>query len=205
MSIRNLAGCLTAALALVVTTAHADIYTWIDKKGLTNVSNLPPPEDAKVTNVQRAAPKDAAREAAAREALRQAEVRVLNEKVQQLQDQVEQARRDPPVLAYAPPPPYASAPTVNIVNVTPQAQPSYAPSYSGCDYSFGDCFGGWPGYWGGTTTYIPGRIGKPYRRANGFGNPGNNQIVPPLIPLPSPVRMAPPPPPHMTPPVPRPH
>jgi hypothetical protein len=176
--------CLALALAAAAAAAHADIYTWVDKKGVTNVSNLPPPDDAKVTNVLRTQPKDAAREAAAREAARQAEVRALAERVQQLQSDVEQARREPPpVLAYAPPPPpYAASPTLNIVNVVQPAQPSYAPAYGGCDYSFGDCgFGVWPGfvYYGGT---FAGGRGKGFRHG-GAGHHGN-QIVPPLIPLP---------------------
>src|SRR5689334_22941462 len=36
--------------------ARAEIYTWIDASGVTNVSNLPPPDGAKVTKVQHAPP-----------------------------------------------------------------------------------------------------------------------------------------------------
>jgi hypothetical protein len=179
--------CIALALAVAATAARADIYTWIDKKGFTNVSNLPPPDDVKVTSVVRTQPKDAAREAAARDAAHQAEVRELADKVQQLQAEVSEARRDPPpVLAYAPPPPpYAAAPTLSIVNIVQPAQPSsYAPAY-GCDYSFGDCgLGLWPGFGYYGPSFIATGRGKGFRHGPA-GGPRNSQLVPPLIPPPS--------------------
>jgi Domain of unknown function (DUF4124) len=198
MSMRILGCCALAAAALTlgVSSADADIYTWVDKKGVTNVSNLPPPEGARVTNVDRTPPRDAAREAAAREATRQAELRALNDRVQQLTDQVEQQRREPVAFAYAPPPmPYAPPAPAYVVNVMQPAAPSYGGA-SGCDYTWGDCgFGVWPGYYG--TTVVVGR-GKNFRRA-GMSNPWGNQIVPPLRPPQAP-RMPPPQAPRMPPP-----
>ena len=178
---------------LGIACAHADIYTWVDRNGVTNVSNLPPPEGVRLTNVSHAPPRDAAREAAAREASQQAELRILNERLAQLQDQIEQARREPPV-AYPPPPMLVvapQAPASYIVNVLSAPAPSYPQGPAACDYSFGDCgFGVWPGYY-----YAPGvfpiRAGKNNRR---FGpSQGNGHLIPPLIPLPQPTRMGGPP------------
>ena len=96
--------CWPALCALPL--AHADIYTWTDESGRVNVSNLTPPEGARVTRVVRenkaaVAARDAARETA-RDALREAEVRVLAERVRQLQDEVEIARRPaPPQVEYS--------------------------------------------------------------------------------------------------------
>jgi len=64
-------------LLLSAGAAQADIYTWTDKNGVVNVSNLPPPEGVRPTRVTHEAPKDPAREAAAREAAHLAELRAL--------------------------------------------------------------------------------------------------------------------------------
>lgn len=119
--------------------AHADIYTWIDASGTINISNLAPPDGVRVTNIMPAsAPVTATRDDAARDAARQAEVQTLAERVRQLEDEVELARRQvppnqyraipaPPVMQYVvdlAPPPVQYA--VNEVNVTP-------PANIGCD------------------------------------------------------------------------
>jgi len=193
MSMRILGTCAAVAVALTlgVPAAHADIYTWVDKKGLTNVSNLPPPEDARVTSVARTPPKDAAREAAAREAARAVELRALNDRVQQLTDQVEQQRREPVALAYAPPPiPYAP-PAPYVVNVMQPPAPSYSGG-TGCDYAWGDCgFGAWPGYYGATTVIVGGR-GKNFHRGGTNNNPVYGPLIPPLVSPQSSLRSGPP-------------
>jgi hypothetical protein len=174
--------------------AHADIYTWVDRKGVTNVSNLPPPEDARITSVSRTTPKDAAREAAARDASRQAELRVLNERLRELQEQLEQVRREPPISYLPPPPMTVAAPAPYIVNVITAPAPSYAPA-GGCDYSFGDCgFGAWPGYYYPPTVFIArSGSGRGFRRFPQAQTQPNTHLVPPLIPLPQPPRMSAPP------------
>jgi hypothetical protein len=182
------------ALAALTSPAHADIYTWVDKDGITNVSNLPPPADVRVTKVARASPKDPAREAAAR----QAEMRALRERVDQLSSEVEQSRSagmpppdaPPPVMAYAPAPP---APTVVVTVVNQPAQPAQ-PDYasSGCDYTLGGCGFYFPGY-----TYVvpsfPRGVHKPQnhrhrtmpaRRTFGLTQPLASPLIPPLIPHP---------------------
>ena len=129
---------LLVGAGFVVQPAQADIYTWTDKAGVVNVSNLPPPETASNTKITRAAPRDAAREAAAVDAARQAEVRALADRVQQLQVELEQSRREtpPPVAFVAPQMPYAPAPTY-IVNVVSPPAPAYAAPMGGCGYGFG--------------------------------------------------------------------
>ena len=133
--------------------AHADIYTWVDASGTINVSNLAPPEGVRVTNILRAsAPASAARDDAARNAARQ-EVQALAERVRQLEDEVELARRQvpqveyraipaPPVMQYVvdlAPPPVQYA--VNVVDVAP-------PAYTGCDPAWMGC-----GLWWGPGIY----------------------------------------------------
>jgi len=172
-----------------VPAAHADIFTWTDKSGNVNVSNLPPPEGARVTSVTRDPPKDPAREAAAMEARRQAEVRALAERVQQLQAELE--RRDaPPPVAFMPPPPmpYSAPPPTYIVNVVAAPAPAYGQGDMGCGYSWGDCgFGGWPGFYAPAVIAVRGK--NHHRR---FGPvQGQSQIVPPLIPLPNQTRPGP--------------
>ena len=84
------------AAACALPRAHADIYTWTDESGRVNISNLAPPEGARVTKVAvETAGKPVARDEA-REALREAEVRLLAERVRQLQNDVELAKRPAP-------------------------------------------------------------------------------------------------------------
>ncbi|MET0682393.1 MAG: DUF4124 domain-containing protein [Casimicrobiaceae bacterium] len=150
MSTHLLRKALPALLAFAcgLPLAHADIYTWTDESGRVNLSNLTPPEGVKVTRVVReSAPKVAPpREEAARDALRDAEVQVLAERVRQLQHEVELAKRPapqpveyrvmpaPPIIQYFPPP------EVQYVAAAP-------PQYGGCDFGF-DCGFGWsPGFY----------------------------------------------------------
>jgi hypothetical protein len=127
--------------------AHADIYTWIDASGRVNISNIAPPEGVRLTNVvHESAPKIATRDDAARDAARQAEVQALAERVRQLEDAVEVARRQvPSQLEYRaiPAPPamqygvdLAPPPVQYAVNVEP-------PGSSGCGMTWMDCTLGW--------------------------------------------------------------
>jgi hypothetical protein len=86
---------LQATLAVVVActfglqAAHADLYTWVDASGEVNVSNLAPPEGARITNVVLASsPKTTTRDDA-RDAARDAEVQALTTRVRQLEAEVE--------------------------------------------------------------------------------------------------------------------
>lgn len=137
------------ASAMVVLPAYADVYTWVDKSGSINVSNLAPPDGAHVTNVIHASPEEiAAREAAVREAARQAEVQALAERVRQLEGEVHLASLPPPPQVQyraAPQPPmvqYMADPTPPVMQYAPYAAP--AANY-GCDASSIDC-GSWGSY-----------------------------------------------------------
>ena len=115
------AGVLAGSFGLQ--PARADIYTWVDASGTVNVSNVAPPEGTRVTNVIRAtAPKITARNDAAREAARRAEVQALAERVQQLENEVELARRQPP-----PQPEYRAGPVLPGLSYGVEMAPPPAP------------------------------------------------------------------------------
>jgi len=143
----RLLGILLFGTGMLVTApASADVYTWVDASGVTNVSNLPPPESVKGASVVRSAPKDPIREAQLREAAREAEVRALNERVQQLQADVVRSRQEPapavpPIQIVTPQPaPY-------VIVVAPPA-PAYPEPVAGCNWGWGNCgYGFWPGFY----------------------------------------------------------
>jgi hypothetical protein len=127
--------------------AHADIYTWADASGSVNVSNLAPPQGARVISVTRTSPADAARENAARDAARRAETLALEERVRQLEADAELAKRQPPpqvVYPVIPAPPslqYGYDPAPPPVQYTVY---SSAPAYTmGCDPGWMACALGW--------------------------------------------------------------
>jgi hypothetical protein len=127
--------------------AHADIYTWVDASGSINVSNVAPPEGVRVASITHASPPAAvARADAAREAARQADVQALAQRVRELEDDVELARRQaPPPVDYRP----TSPPVIQYFVVPPPAQYALQPAMpanTGCDPAWTDC-----GLWG-----IPG-------------------------------------------------
>ena len=166
--------------------AYADIFTWVDASGRVNISNLDPPADASVTHVVReTAPKSPARDDAAQEALRQAEVRALAERVRQLQDEVAAARRDAArQVEYLPaPPPPAAQYGGNWLPPPVQYAEAAPPSYNtGCDPSWAGCGAGfWPGFYGPSVVYVR----PPYFRHFHSGHGGR-----PPFPSHQPVRMA---------------
>src|SRR5690348_8687953 len=128
--------------ALGVPLAHADVYTWTDVSGRLNVSNLAPPEGVHVSRVVHEDPK-VRPPAPPRDAARDAEMQALNERVAELQDQVDRAQRQPPapVVAYravAPAPPVQV--TVNVVPPAPAADYAASPAYPpGCDPTVFGC------------------------------------------------------------------
>ena len=154
---------LPAALAsmLGLPLAHADIYTWIDASGVTNVSNLPPPEGVQVTKILHGRPPEiVAREDAARDAARQADAQALAERVRQLEDEIA-ARQAPPPMVYPPlpaPPPiiqYIVEPSPSQVAYITPATAGYAGS--GCDPSWAGCALSWfPGFYPASVLVVPG-------------------------------------------------
>ena len=138
---------LGLAGVLGVQSAHADIYTWVDASGALNVSNLAPPDDARVLRVTKDAPAPAV------------DAQALAERVKQLEAQVAQAQRPMPPVDYVPPPmpvqyPQMAPPVVQyIFQASPAMQYSvpqppaqyYAPQYDSTDYWAGNYTGNWAG------------------------------------------------------------
>jgi hypothetical protein len=164
---------IALAVALAATfglrAAHADIYTWVDASGALNVSNLAPPDDAKVLKVVHT--DDAA--------ARKTETQVLADRVKQLEDQVAMATSQPPPMSYAPPPAMYAPPAPPVVQyiieapqpapqyVVDQSPPAYSYPYQSCDPSWYGCSFGWPGYYPSSVVVVsapPIRNFKP-----GFG------------------------------------
>ena len=165
------AAVLAAILAgsLDALTARADIYVWTDAAGVTNVSNLPPPEGSGRVSVTRAAPRDAAQEAAWREAARQAEMRALDDRLRQAEADAEQARREAAQALAAAQPRYAPAPApqpiVVVVAPSPPPAPAYAPPMGPCDYAWGSCaWGFWPGLFSPGLVVVSDDRHRPHHR-----------------------------------------
>ena len=134
-----------------VPVAQAEIYTWVDAKGVTNVSNLPPPDGVKVTKIQPALPPEiAAREDAAREAARKAQADALATRVRDLETQL--AYSAPPDYRPPAPPPviqYIVAPQPAPMQLTVETgSPAYGGGYDyGCNPSWAGCALWWPGFY----------------------------------------------------------
>lgn len=137
---------LTAALAAA--PAYADIYTWVDANGVTNVSNLAPPANSRVDNVtvERTSP-SSSRVDAAREAARQAELQALSDRVRQLEsDAVHAAPAAAPIQPIVVAPVYVPMPAVSPMAAAYVQPPPLQPS--ACD----------PAWFGCTTLYSPNVI-----------------------------------------------
>ena len=159
---------------------RADVYTWVDSDGRTNVSNLAPPTGVRIRSVVREKPASAA-DIAAREARQRAELAALEEQLRSLQAQVEATR--PPRVAEQP-----AAPVVyNIITVSPPpaAVPDYfaeapvvyadatpPPAY-GCVPSWSGCATWWPGFTTSTVVVDSGRARRfdPFVHARRFHSP----------------------------------
>ena len=176
---RLLSAVLSAALAcaLGVPAAHADIYTWTDATGRVNISNLTPPDGARVTSVLREAPRPAAmRPEPAVDLPPQADVQALAERVRQLEREVDLARRQPP-----PPMVYAAAPAQPMSQYPYPMDAASPPNYGyGCDPSWAGCGG-----------FLGAPFGYPASvvvlRPSGFRRPGafhgmHRAAMPPMRP-----------------------
>jgi hypothetical protein len=135
----TLVGALVASATLAPSAALAEIYGWVDPSGAVTYSNLPPPKNARVIDLIEEAPPPTPQAQAAAEAAHQAEMRALNEKVRQLEQELQFTRYQ----SAPPPPPY---PTAEAPSYGP---PPYTSSYGPCfDSEFFDCaWGGGPIYY----------------------------------------------------------
>src|SRR4051812_9207966 len=144
---------LAAASMFGAPVAHGDIYTWTDANGRVNVSNISPPEGVRVTSVFREQPPTPAELQARRDAARNAEVQALNDRVRQLESEIDQTRRPvAPPLAYVPVPqplpmmpqyPVDASPTPSMPQYVASAPPAL-PLNPWCDPMWLTC-GNWLG------------------------------------------------------------
>ena len=148
---------------LMPSLASADIYAWVDSNGDVTYGNLPPPKNARVFEVIKDTPPSPEAQAAA-EAAHESEMRALNARVQQLEQELQQSRYQ----ATAPsPPPYPMAPP----SYAPPPDYAAAPSYGACDSDFFDC-GSWasPIYY--TVGVVPYWGFRPHRDFDHFHHGG---------------------------------
>jgi hypothetical protein len=149
-----LRGIIVAALAfaLGVGLARAEIYTWVDAKGVVHVGNEPPPDGVRVTGVTPSVPQTAALlYDAAREAARQAEIQAMAERVRELEREADLARQAPPPAPIIHQVVMQWTPVEYNIDAGPPASPSY-----GCEPGWGGwagCGGGW-----GSGFYSPGFV-----------------------------------------------
>lgn len=135
---------------LAPTLARADIYTWTDVSGKINISNITPPQGVQVTSVvHESAQKSAPRIDAARDAAHDAEMQALEERVRQLQDEVELAKRPVPAQAEYRPMPTAMPYGADLAPAPAQYADDSAPAaYAGCDPTWAGCGSWWgPGFY----------------------------------------------------------
>jgi len=156
-------------LALALSpAARAEIYTWVDAQGRTNISNLPPPDGARVTKVVHEAPPNPYNDAA-RDAARQAELDSLAQRVDQLQAALQNAARQPP-----PPPQTQFIVVPAAAPVQYVSEPEPAPQAQDCNYGW-TCNGWWnPGFPPFVSyIYVPASRGRNPPHFNGHGGRGD--------------------------------
>ncbi|MCL4801508.1 MAG: DUF4124 domain-containing protein [Burkholderiales bacterium] len=99
------------ALALPAGSSAADMYRWVDQRGVVNYSNVPPPAPVRATRIADAEPTVSVIPPPARppEARRAAREAALERRIEQLEDELAQLRRAASAPAYLP---YPAAPAV---------------------------------------------------------------------------------------------
>src|SRR5882672_1006116 len=183
--IRQVAWMIGFVTAVGWASAYADIYTWVDPSGNVNLSNRPPPEGARVTNVFREDPAARASAEAARAAAQREELRALSDRVKQLERDLDAANERPaPAPIVYPPPMPAPAPYPPVVTqtiVVPNAPtyPTYASTYGDCSDPWSSCFS--PGYFG----FYPGVVvlSAPRSHRPNQGHRGQRVPTRPFMPV----------------------
>jgi uncharacterized protein DUF4124 len=160
-----------AIAGLLASPAFADIFTWTDASGRFNVSNVAPPKDV---HAQRIVQKETRPMSdAARAAAQASEMRALQDRVAELETEVDRANRRATAMASAP----AAPPVVVVAPQAPAYAPppaTYAPSSDlgynydyGCDpLTFGCPAFGYPVF--GYPVNVVVLNGKRFHRFDGF-------------------------------------
>ncbi|MDQ6619797.1 MAG: DUF4124 domain-containing protein [Pseudomonadota bacterium] len=117
-------------LCALAQPAWADIYTWVDASGSTNVSNVAPPADAQLVRVTTAPP------APTRDMQREAELRLLAERVRELENAASAASQRPPVPTLAELAPPVTTIVVPVVSSFAAYGATQAPA---CDSMYDAC------------------------------------------------------------------
>lgn len=160
--------------------AHADIYTWVDASGSINVSNLAPPDGVRVTSIMRASAPAAMGDETARDAARQAKTRALEDRVRQLESEVELARREvPPPVEYRPIP---APPVVQYIVEPPPVFVQYAvsappPVNNWCDASLNCGFAWAPAFYPVSVVVLRAPRFQHFRPAPGVHNFGTHSSL----------------------------
>jgi hypothetical protein len=166
--------------------AHADIYTWVDASGSINVSNLTPPDGVRVTSIMHASAPAATGDETARDAARQAKTQALEDRVRQLENEVELTRREVPEYRPIPAPP-----VVQYIVEPPPVFVQYAvsepsPANNWCVPNALNCGLAWaPGFYPASVVVLRAPTFQHFRPAPGrhdFGthSPTHTSLVPPL-------------------------
>ena len=185
----NIARCvsaLTIAGALLLTSgAYADIFTYVDAKGRVNVSNIEPPEDARVTSIVRSKPSPPAPPEGTGDARGNPQVAALTRRIEQLEDELARNEPSPPP---APPVVYPTVvvppPVVTTQAIVYAVPPSPQPAY---DYGCASWWSGCGLWWGPPVVFVgstpvSGRSDRfNHRRDPMMGNRGFTPR-PPLFP-----------------------
>ena len=169
----RLAASLAAAFMLGPPPAYADIYTWVDPAtGALNVSNLTPPDGARVLKVVHTNDDPAAA----------TNTQALADRVRQLENEIDMARNQPPPYVPPPAPPVVYAPPAPpVIQYFVEAPPTmqYAanqapPANQWCDTNWSDCgygngigYGWWP-YYPSTVVVVNGSNFKRFKPGNNF-------------------------------------
>ena len=135
--------------ALAPAVASAEIYGWVDPSGDVTYSNLPPPKNARVFDVIKETPPPSPEAQAAAEAAHRSQMDALNDKVHQLEREMQMQRQLAAAPPYPPPGPYSSGSS----GYGPSYTGAYAPpDYGvGCDSDYYDC-----NLWDGPAYYSVG-------------------------------------------------
>ena len=175
---------LVIVAAFGLQTARADIYTWVDASGSINVSNLAPPDGVRVTSIMRATPPTATSDGTALDPAQQAKTKALEDRVRQLENEVELSRREaPPPVAYQP---VFVPPVVQYIVEPPQVFAQYAvnevPSSNyGCDRGSFNCGLSWtPGFYPGSVVVFGAPAFRHFRPAPRGHNVGARSLITPL-------------------------